>query len=153
MLADPSSHSRQAAAEPQHRARIALRQIAPNFSHRPFVRLDMPLRQYSPGRILAAVLATALSTAGAQRTNPDSARLVTRDIPNFWRAVDRAGNDTAALIAAIRADYLSHPSPGLSDWIISRLIDQNAVGQVLQSKGWDRGRAMAEMSAPSGSPE
>lgn len=125
-----------------------------NFSHRLFVKLDMPMHQYTLRGILAARLAVALSTTGAQSTNPDSAHLVTRDIPNFWHAVDRAaGKDSAALMAAIRTDYLSHPSPGLSDWIISRLIDQNAVGQVLQPKGWDRARAMAAMSAPVGSPE
>ena len=104
--------------------------------------------------MVTALLVTALSAAGGQSTNPDSARLVTRDIPNFWRAVERAaGKDTTALIAAIRDDYLSHPSPGLSDWITSRLIDQNAVGQVLQPKGWDRARATAAMKAPAGSPE
>lgn len=102
------------------------------------------------------VLALILSAfrVGAQSTNPDSARLVTRDISNFWRAIDRAaGKDSAALIAAIRTDYLANPSPGLFDWITNRLIDQGAVGQVLQAKGWDRARATAAMRAPAGSPD
>jgi len=89
---------------------------------------------------------------GAQSPNPDSAKLVTRDISNFWRAIDRAGGtDTAALVAAIRADYLANPSPGMFDWITSRLIDQGAVGQVLQAKGWDRARSTAAMRAGAGS--
>lgn len=72
-------------------------------------------------------LSTALSFAAigalprgvaAQATNPDSARLFTRDIANFWRAIDAApGKDTAALIAPIRDRYLAHPSPGMLDWI------------------------------------
>jgi hypothetical protein len=112
------------------------------------------MRRYSSSCIIVALLATALRLVGAQSNNPDSARLITRDIPNFWRAVDRsAGTDTAALIAAIRADYLANASPGLSDWITSRLIDQGAVGVVLQGKGWDRARATNARSAPVGSPE
>jgi predicted Zn-dependent protease DUF2268 len=101
-----------------------------------------------------ALLFCSLRPGHAQSANPDSARLVTRDIPNFWRAIDRAsGKDTAALIAAIREEYLSNPSPGLSDWIVNRLIDQGAVGQVLQAKGWDRARSTRARSAPTGSPE
>jgi hypothetical protein len=105
-------------------------------------------------RVLLFLFGAALQTVNAQSSDPDSARLVTRDIPNFWRAVERAaGSDTAALIGAIRADYLSSPSPGLSDWITSRLIDQSAVGAVLQAKGWDRARATAARNAAAGSPE
>lgn len=104
--------------------------------------------------VSVALLFCSLRATRAQSANPDSARLVTRDIPNFWRAVDRAaGKDTAALIAAIRQEYLSNPSPGLSDWIVNRLIDQGAVGQVLQAKGWDRARATQARNAPAGSPE
>ena len=119
------------------------------------VKLDMPIRRYSSLLVgCATLLGGTLQAAAAQSTNPDSARLVTRDIPNFWRAVDRAaGKDTAALIAAIRAEYLANPSPGLSDWITSRLIDQGAVGAVLQAKGWDRARATRARSAPAGSAE
>ena len=106
-----------------------------------------------PWRRLFAILALCAAgpQAGAQSSSPDSARLITRDVSNFWRAVDRAaGKDTAALVAALRADYLANPSPGLFDWIASRLIDQNAVGVVLQGKGWDRARATNAMNAPAG---
>ena len=40
MLADSSSPSRQAAADSQHRARIALRQIATNFFSPPFCQIS-----------------------------------------------------------------------------------------------------------------
>ncbi len=108
-------------------------------------------------RLLAVAFWLTLTTAvraAAQTSNPDSARLITRDISNFWRAIDRAaGQDTAALVAALREEYLSHPSPGLFDWITGRLIDRNAVAQVLQPKGWDQARAVRAMNAPAGSAE
>jgi hypothetical protein len=53
----------------------------------------------------------------------------------------------------LRDDYLKNPSPGLFDWIVNRLIDQNAVGRVLEAKGWTRQRGMAAMSAAPGTPE
>ena len=106
--------------------------------------------------VIAALLAAVLLSgrAGGQTANPDSARLITRDISNFWRAIDRAGGkDSAALVAALRDDYLAHPSAGLFDWIVNRLIDQNAVGQKLQGRGIDRALATRGMSAAAGSPE
>jgi hypothetical protein len=153
MLADPSfTLSTIGATDFQHRACIALRQIEMNLCHRNAVKFHMPMRQYSSSSIVVALLLTALHLANAQSNNPDSVRLVTRDISNFWRAVDRGGGkDTAALVAAIRAEYLGNASPGLSDWITSRLIDQGAVGVVLQAKGWDRARATQARSAPPGS--
>lgn len=106
-------------------------------------------------RVLAVLtLALSAAPAGAQATNPDSARLITRDISNFWRAIDHAaGKDTAALIASLRHDYLENPSPGLFDWIVNRLINQNAVGKVLEAKGWSRERSMGAMAASLGTPE
>ena len=105
--------------------------------------------------ILAVLsLSLAAASAQAQATNPDSARLITRDISNFWRAIDHAaGKDTATLIAALRDDYLKNPSPGLFDWITNRLINQDAVGKVLEAKGWTRERSMGAMAASLGTPE
>jgi hypothetical protein len=114
----------------------------------------MKIRRHPALRVLLLLFVAALQAVNAQSSSPDSARLVTRDIPNFWRAIDRAATgDTVALIAAIRTDYLSNPSPGLTDWITSRLIDQSAVGATLQAKGWDRARATAARGAPVGSAE
>jgi len=100
---------------------------------------------------LAAMVASA--TAGAQTAQPDSVQLIARDIPHFWRAVDRAGGDSAALVAALRDDYLKNASPGLLDWVVYRLIDQNAVGKVLVARGWSWQRAIAAMSAAAGTLE
>jgi hypothetical protein len=101
----------------------------------------------------AIFVASASATAGAQAANPDSVQFVTRDIPNFWRAIDRAAGDSAALVAALRDDYLKNASPGLLDWVIYRLVDQNAVGKVLLQRGWTWQRAMTAMSAAAGTPE
>ena len=107
-----------------------------------------------PLTLVAALSFSLSSPVFGQIANPDSARLVTRDISNFWRAIDRAaGKDTTALIAALRHDYLENPSPGLFDWITNRLISQDAVGKVLEAKGWTRDRSMGAMAASVGTPE
>jgi predicted Zn-dependent protease DUF2268 len=107
-----------------------------------------------PLTVVAALSFSFSSPVFGQTTNPDSARLVTRDISNFWRAIDHAaGKDTAALVAALRNDYLEKPSPGLFDWIVNRLISQDAVGKVLEAKGWTRDRSMGAMAASVGTPE
>jgi hypothetical protein len=111
----------------------------------------------SPLAVLA-LLSFALGSdpVEAQATNPDSARLITGDISNFWRAIDHAagkGGDTAALIVALRDDYLKNPSPGLFDWVVNRLISQDAVGKTLEAKGWSRERAMSAMAAAPGTPD
>ena len=94
-------------------------------------------------RLVALACIVACSALGAQPTaHPDSARLHTGAISAFWRAIDRAaGKDTAALVAALRTEYLANPSPGLFDWITNRLIDQSAVGAALRPTGWNRQRA------------
>lgn len=107
-------------------------------------------------RSLVAALSLSVASVplNAQATNPDSARLITNDISNFWRAVDDGrGRDSSALAAALERDYLANPSPGLFDWIVNRLINQDAVGKVLEGKGWDRNRAMSAMAAAPGTPE
>jgi len=109
---------------------------------------------YKPLTLVAALSFAVSSPAVGQAANPDSARLVTRDISNFWRAIDHAaGKDTTALIPALRDDYLKNPSPGLFDWITNRLINQDAVGKVLEAKGWTRERSMGAMAASLGTPE
>ena len=60
----------------------------------------MPIRQHSSSLIVVALLLTALLSASAQSINPDSGRLVARDIPHFRRAVDQAADKA----------YLSDPS-------------------------------------------
>jgi len=75
---------------------------------------------------LAIVLALATSTScGALRsqhrstnTNPETARIISEDIPRFWIAFDKmtAANDTLAL----RVDYLDRGTDGLKDFTALR---------------------------------
>ena len=94
----------------------------------------------------------------AQAGHPDSARIYTSEIVSFWRAIDRAAGkdaavDTAALVAAIRDEYLANPSPGLTDWIFSRLISRDVVMKAIGPKGWDQARTMRAFSSPANSAE
>ena len=103
------------------------------------------------GLILVAGVALR---AGAQVTHPDSARIYSGDIANFWRAIDKAaGKDSTALVAALREEYLGSPSPGLSSWIFARLINRDAVMKVIAPNGWDAARTMRAFSAPAKSAE
>lgn len=103
-------------------------------------------RRFVP--LLASLTLATARLAAAQTANPDSARLITRDIPNFWRAIDQsAGKDSAALVAALRTDYLANPSPGLRDWVASRLISQRAVVRALAAAGVDTATARRALNA------
>ncbi len=59
-----------------------------------------------------------LSVLLAIQTPLDSVALVTRDIPNFWRAYDSAtGKPDAEQARIFRTVYLQPGSPGLRDWM------------------------------------
>jgi hypothetical protein len=102
----------------------------------------------------ALVVAMPFGIVGGQAAHPDSARIHSGEIAAFWRAVDRAaGKDTAALVAALRDGYLASPSPGLTDWIFSRLMSRDAVMKEIATKGWDQARALRAFQGPATSPE
>jgi len=64
----------------------------------------------------------------ALQTPVDSVALVTRDIPNFWRAYDlAAGKDSAERTRVFRTVYLQPASPGLRDWMRVRLMNRDTV--------------------------
>src|SRR6266550_798690 len=64
----------------------------------------------------------------AAQTPVDSVALVTRDIPNFWRAYDlAAGKDGAERTRIFRTVYLQPGSPGLRDWTRVRLMNRDTV--------------------------
>lgn len=77
-------------------------------------------------RLLLCGLLALAGTVHAQITRePDAARLITTDIVNFWRAMDRAaGKDSTALIQALREEYIGRASPGLRDFMNARLVDR-----------------------------
>jgi len=74
---------------------------------------------------------------GPPRVPADSVRIVTSDIPNFWRAWDRAqGRDSAARVRAFEELYLRPGSPGLRDWTRVRLMEWKPVRARMVAAGW-----------------
>ncbi len=66
----------------------------------------------------------------------DSVALVTRDIPNFWRAYDSAtGKADAEQVRIFRTVYLQPGSPGLRDWMRVRLMNRDTVKARMTAAG------------------
>ena len=92
----------------------------------------------------------------AVQTPVDSVALVTRDIPNFWRAYDlAAGKDSAERTRIFQTVYLQPGSPGLRDWMRVRLMNRDTVKARMIAAGWTVGRldsmsrdSLARASAP-----
>jgi hypothetical protein len=86
------------------------------------------------------------SAAGAQlpsaQHDPAAALIVTSDIANFWRAFDRAQHAATAdaRVGAYLELYLRPGSPGLHDWVQSRLSSGYGLVELLVSKGWSATR-------------
>ncbi|HXG96430.1 MAG TPA: hypothetical protein VNJ06_04870 [Gemmatimonadales bacterium] len=71
----------------------------------------------------------------------DSVQIVTRDIPNFWRAYDlAAGKDSAERVRILETVYLQPGSPGLRDWMRVRLMNPDTVRARLAAAGWPKAR-------------
>ena len=72
---------------------------------------------------------------------PDSVRLVTSDIPNFWRAYGMAaGKDSAEQVRIYQTIYLHGGSPGLRDWLVLRLMNRGVVRERMIAAGWRAGQ-------------
>src|SRR5947209_11394357 len=87
-------------------------------------------------------LALCLLASPAPAQSPiDSVRIVTRDIPNFWRAYDQAaGKDSAERVRIFETVYLQPGSPGLRDWMRVRLMNRDTVRARLIAAGWRAGQ-------------
>ena len=71
----------------------------------------------------------------------DSVHIVTRDIPNFWRAYDlAAGKDSGMRVRIFETVYLQPGSPGLRDWMRVRLMNRDTVRARLARAGWPKER-------------
>ena len=82
-----------------------------------------------------------ISIVLALQTPIDSVALVTRDIPNFWRAYDSAtGKPDAEQARTFRAVYLQPGSPGLRDWVRLRLMNRDTVRARMIASGWTAAR-------------
>ena len=84
---------------------------------------------------LSLVLAAPLQGQAPPR-HADSVRLVTTDIPNFWRAYDlAAGRDSAEQVRIFDEVYLRPGSPGLHDLARVRLMNRKTVEGRLVAAG------------------
>src|SRR6266540_2925287 len=82
-----------------------------------------------------------LSVLLAIQAPVDSVQIVTRDIPNFWRAYDSAtGKADAEQARIFRTVYLQPGSPGLRDWMQLRLMNRDTVKARMIAAGWTAGR-------------
>ena len=82
-----------------------------------------------------------LSVLLAVQAPIDSVQIVTRDIPNFWRAYDlAAGKDSAERVRIFETVYLQPGSPGLRDWMRVRLMNRDTVRARLVAAGWPKER-------------
>lgn len=82
-----------------------------------------------------------LSVLLAVQAPIDSVQIVTRDIPNFWRAYDQAaGKDSAERVRIFETVYLQPGSPGLRDWMRVRLMNRDTVRARMAAAGWPKTR-------------
>jgi hypothetical protein len=74
--------------------------------------------------------------------DPNAALLITSDIANFWRAYDRAQHEstTDARVDAYFDLYIRPGSPGLHDFVQSRLMGGLGLLDLLVAKGWSPAR-------------
>jgi hypothetical protein len=71
----------------------------------------------------------------------DSTRLITSDIPNFWRGDSlAAGKDSAEQVRIFQTVYLQPGSPGLRDFMVLRLMNRAAVRTHMIAAGWRSGQ-------------
>ena len=109
--------------------------------------------------LAALLLLAALTPLGAQpgrasATDPDRARLVTSDLPNFWRAFDAAaGQDSASRVRAFEEVYLRPGSIGLATFARVRLSRGATVRAALAAQGWDSARVARANALPDTSAE
>jgi hypothetical protein len=72
------------------------------------------------------VAASAASAQAPRHAHPDSVRIVTADIENFWRAYDRLTSQStrADSIQTFRSGYFDPATPGLQSFIQERVKDR-----------------------------
>lgn len=98
--------------------------------------------------VLSLVLAVTCLTAQA-----DSTRLITSDIPNFWRAYDlAAGKDSTERVRAFQTAYLQPGSPGLRNFMWIRISNRDTVRARMIAAGWTAARMDSLGRLPRGTP-
>ena len=84
--------------------------------------------------LLTVALAAPAPALAQQRftSNPDSAQLVTSDIPLFWDAFDRASFKGAA--STFQHDYIDAGSQGVKDFVPDRIVNGEQLARLVASR-------------------
>ncbi|MBV9773083.1 MAG: hypothetical protein JO040_04000 [Gemmatimonadetes bacterium] len=86
----------------------------------------MPFRLARPGTPEAAALAAEVAAPfDVSHQDPDSARIITEDIPRFWAALDAATPENRT--ALLQSMYLDRGTPGLQDFTVLRIGDSRSL--------------------------
>ncbi|HEY7234427.1 MAG TPA: hypothetical protein VH539_09785, partial [Gemmatimonadaceae bacterium] len=93
--------------------------------------LTESLTRLERSRDAANRLAASVPKAPPPSANPDSARLVTSDIPLFWRTLDRAPADSLA--EYLQREYLEKASVGVRDFIQGRIMSAEDLATAVRS--------------------
>jgi hypothetical protein len=92
----------------------------------------------SSGSLLMAALSAGLiaaplaGQAAVPNRDPEAARLITSDIPNFWRVFDRASLIDAGDL--FQRDYIDAGSPGLKDFLRGRILNGRALAATVAAR-------------------
>jgi Predicted Zn-dependent protease (DUF2268) len=83
---------------------------------------------------LTSILAAAACCAQSSRPNhdPDAARLITSDIPAFWRVFDKASLRDAAEL--FQREYIDPGTAGLHDFLKNRIEDGPSLAATIASR-------------------
>jgi len=87
------------------------------------------------GAFLVAFLACMIATPGRPakpNQDPDAARLITSDIPNFWRVFDKVSLKDAA--ALFQSEYIDPGTAGLHDFLKSRIQNGRVLAATVSAR-------------------
>lgn len=90
------------------------------FHNADLTRTDTDLTSLRASPQFAKILGRMVKV-NTQQADPRHAKLVTNDITLFWRAYDRAAQDTAHAAAIYQREYFDKGSPGLQDYFQTKI--------------------------------
>jgi hypothetical protein len=115
------------------------RAIASGFANATRVRNDpdlVTLHSRPEWPDLVAAIDRNLTTVSTKRASVDEVRLVTDDIPRFWRAYDESRSATRPQrIAIFRRDYIEQGSQGLIDYYLMKIGSAEALVDFVSAHG------------------
>jgi hypothetical protein len=82
--------------------------------------------------VLALVITASAQKAAKANRDPDAARLITSDIPNFWRAFDKASSKDDGEV--FEREYLEPGTAGLHDFVKNRIQNGGALAKKVAAR-------------------